>query len=82
MSWTQVCGCSNVQHSNGSVDFREVARALWILRTCRCQDWTQDDIISIFDELTSKGGQVRGVEVPYKLGGGGALQVRWRCLTS
>lgn len=54
VSWTQVCGCSNVQHSNGSVDFREVARALWILRTCRCQDWSQDDIISIFDELTSK----------------------------
>lgn len=53
VSWTQVCGCSNVQHSSGSVDFREVARALWILRTCRCQDWSQDDIISIFDELTS-----------------------------
>lgn len=53
VSWTQVCGCSNVQHSSGSVDFREVARALWILRTCRCKDWSQDDIISIFDELTS-----------------------------
>ena len=55
VSWTEVCGCSHLQHiSDGCVDFSEVGRALRVLHTeCR-KEWTDDDIISIVDELTSK----------------------------
>ena len=54
MSWTQACGCSSLEHMSGSVDFSELARALKVLRTHRPRDWSEDDIISIIDELTSK----------------------------
>lgn len=53
VSWTQVCGCSSLEHTSGSVDFSELARALRVLGH-RPHDWTEDDIISIVDELTSK----------------------------
>lgn len=53
MSWTQVCGCSSLEHTSGSVDFSELARALRVLAH-RPHDWSEDDIISIVDELTSK----------------------------
>ena len=55
VSWTEVCGCSHLQHtSDGCVDFSEVGRALRVLHTeCR-KEWTDDDIISIVDELTSE----------------------------
>ena len=54
VSWTQACGCSSLEHTSGSVDFSELGRALKVLRTHRPQDWSEDDIISIIDELTSK----------------------------
>ena len=55
MSWTEACGCSHLQHTpGGCVDFSDVARALRVLVTCRGKEWTDDDIISIVDELTSK----------------------------
>ena len=55
MSWTEVCGCSHLQHTaGGCVDFSEVARALKVLFTHRSKEWSNDDIISIVNELTSK----------------------------
>ena len=54
MSWTQACGCSSLEHTSGSVDFSELARALKVLRAHRPRDWSEDDVISIIDELTSK----------------------------
>ena len=54
VSWTQACGCSSLEHTSGSVDFSELARALKVLRTHQPRDWSEDDIISIIDELTSK----------------------------
>ena len=54
VSWTEACGCSSLEHMGGFVDFSELARALKVLRTHRPQDWSDDDIISIIDELISK----------------------------
>ena len=55
VSWTEVCGCSHLQHiSDGCVDFSDVGRALRVLYTECHKEWTDDDIISIVDELTSK----------------------------
>ena len=50
-----MCGCSHLQHiSDGCVDFSDVGRALRVLYTECHKEWTDDDIISIVDELTSK----------------------------
>lgn len=54
VTWTQVCGCHSLQHTSEALDFSELARALRILYMDRPRDWTEDDIISIIDELTSK----------------------------
>jgi len=44
VSWT--CRCSS--------DFSELGRALKVLRIHRPQDWSEDDIITITEELISK----------------------------
>ena len=51
--WTEACGCSHLQHtSSEKVDFTELARALRVMHSRL--DWSEDDIISIFNEVTSK----------------------------
>ena len=53
VSWTQECGCSTLQHESCTVNFTELSRALMILHAVRTE-WSEDDIISIIDEMTSK----------------------------
>ena len=53
VSWTQECGCSTLQHENCTVNFTELSKALMILHAVRTE-WSEDDIISIIDEMTSK----------------------------
>ena len=54
VSWTEVCGCSHIQHTRGGcVDFTDIARALRVLHHHRRADWGDDDVISIMEELTS-----------------------------
>ena len=54
VSWTQECGCSTLQHESCTVNFTELSKALMILHAVRTE-WSDDDIISIIDEMTSKG---------------------------
>ena len=54
VSWTLVCGCSNIQHFMMAVDFSELANSLRVLLECYSEQWTLDAIISIINELTSK----------------------------
>ena len=53
VSWTQECGCSTLQHESCTVNFTELSKALMILHGVR-SEWSDDDIISIIDEMTSK----------------------------
>ena len=53
VSWTQECGCSTLQHESCTVNFTELSKALMILHSVR-SEWSDDDIISIIDEMTSK----------------------------
>ena len=53
ISWTQACGCSSLQHLDCRVDFSKLANALKVMCRCRSRDWSEDDIISIVDELTA-----------------------------
>ena len=53
VSWTQECGCSTLQHESCTVNFTELSKALMILHAVRTE-WSEDDIISIIDEMTSK----------------------------
>lgn len=53
VSWTQECGCSTLQHESCTVNFTELSRALMILYSNR-SEWSEDDIISVIDEMTSK----------------------------
>ncbi len=51
--WVESCGCSHLQHtSSKQLDFSELARALRVLYNHKA--WTDDDIFSIFNEITSK----------------------------
>lgn len=51
--WIETCGCSNLQHtSNDNLDFSELARAMRVLYQNKA--WTEDDIVTIFNEITCK----------------------------
>ena len=53
--WTEPCECRYLSHTpGGCVDFSNIARALRVLFTHRREDWADDKIASIIDELTSK----------------------------
>ncbi|XP_064400088.1 F-box only protein 47-like [Halichondria panicea] len=50
--WIESCGCSHLQHtSNDNLDFSELARAMRVLYQNKA--WTEDDIVTIFNEITS-----------------------------
>ena len=53
VSWTLVCGCSNIQHFMMAVNFSELANSLRVLLEYSSKEWSLDHIISIVDELTS-----------------------------
>ena len=51
--WVESCGCSHLQHtSRERLDFSDLARSLRVLYYHKA--WTEDDVITIFNELTSE----------------------------
>lgn len=53
--WIEPCECGYLSHTpSGCVDFTSIARALRVLFTHRREDWADDKITSIIEELTSK----------------------------
>ena len=63
VSRTEECGCSNLQHAMGSVDFSQLANSLRILLELESKTWSMDHIISIIDELTSTSYHTRNSEM-------------------
>ena len=53
IQWYEMCESTPVNKEQASVCFGDLANAFKVLHSYS-KDWTEDDIISVIDELTSK----------------------------